>query len=61
LIAVTSIRDTEIASIWEEATFRAKNPDKGKMANTKVCCPWHKKFFCITDVLVGSFVNNTAA
>jgi hypothetical protein len=29
----------EIASIREEAAFRTKNLDKGKMANTKVYCP----------------------
>jgi hypothetical protein len=29
----------EIAGIREEAAFRTKNPDKGKMANTKVYCP----------------------
>jgi hypothetical protein len=39
LIAVTSVRKTEIAGIWEEAAFRTKNPDEGKMANTKVYFP----------------------
>jgi hypothetical protein len=30
LIVVTSIRDTEIAGIWEEDAFRTKIPTKGK-------------------------------
>jgi hypothetical protein len=34
-----------------------KNLDKERMSNTKVYCPWHKKFFCITSVLAGSSIN----
>jgi hypothetical protein len=34
-----SIRDTEIVGIREEAVFKTKNSDKGKMANTKMYCP----------------------
>jgi hypothetical protein len=44
----------------KEAAFRTKNPDKGKWPILK-CIALSTKMFCITDVLAGSFTDNTAA
>jgi hypothetical protein len=59
LIAVTSVRDTKIAGIREEAAFRTKNPDKGWPILK--CVALSTKIFCITDVLAGSSINNATA
>jgi hypothetical protein len=45
LIAVTSIRDTEIADIREEAAFRTKIPTKGKWPILKYVALGTKIFF----------------
>jgi hypothetical protein len=60
LIAVTSIKETEIADIWEEAAFRTKIPAKGKWPILKYIA-LSTKIFCITNVLAGSSINNATA
>jgi hypothetical protein len=45
LIAVPSIRETEIASIWEEAAFRTKILTKGKWLILKCIALRTKIFF----------------
>jgi hypothetical protein len=58
LIVVPSVRETEIAGIREEAAFRTKIPTKGKWPILK-CIALAQKYFCITNVLAGSSINNT--
>jgi hypothetical protein len=58
LIAVTSIKETEIASIREEAAFRTKIPTKGKWPILKCIALSTKNIFCITNVLAGSSINS---
>jgi hypothetical protein len=60
LIAITSLRNTEIAGIGKEAAFRTKILTKGKWPILK-CISLSTKIFCITDVLAGFFTDNTAA
>jgi hypothetical protein len=50
LIAVTSIRDPEIAGIWEEAAFRTKNSNKGKWPILKHI-PLAQKYFALQTFL----------
>jgi hypothetical protein len=60
LIAITSVRNTEIAGIWERSRFRTKILKKGKWPILK-CIALSTKIFCMTDVLAGFFTDNTAA
>jgi hypothetical protein len=60
LIAVPSIRETEVAGIREEAAFRTKIPTGGKWPILNYIA-LSTKIFCITNVLAGSFIDNTAA
>jgi hypothetical protein len=60
LIVVPSIRKTEVAGIREEAAFRTKIPTRGKWPILK-CIALSTKIFCITNILVGAFIDNTAA
>jgi hypothetical protein len=59
LIVVPSVRETEIVGIREEAAFRTKIPTKGKWPILKCIALSTKLFFCITNVLAGSSINNT--
>jgi hypothetical protein len=60
LIVVPSIRKTEVAGIREEVAFIRKIPTGGKCPILK-CIALSTKIFCITNVLAGSFIDNTAA
>jgi hypothetical protein len=60
LIAVPSIRETEVAGIREEAAFRTKIPTRGKWPVLKYIA-LSTKIFCITNVLAGSIIDNTFA
>jgi hypothetical protein len=59
LIAITSIRNTEIAGIRERSRLqKQKLLRKGKWPILK-CFALSTKIFCITDVLAGFFTDNT--
>jgi hypothetical protein len=58
LIVVPSIREMEIAGIQEEAAFRTKILTKGKWSILKYIALSTKIFFCITNVLASSSINN---
>jgi hypothetical protein len=61
LIAITSIRNTEIAGILESSRLqKQKILKKGKWPILK-CIALSTKIFCITNVLAGFFTVNTAA
>jgi hypothetical protein len=60
MIAVTSIRNTEIAGIREGPPSEQKILTKGKWLILK-CIALSTKIFCITNVLAGSFIDNTVA
>jgi hypothetical protein len=49
-----------MADIQEEASFRTKILTKGKWPIIN-CVALSTKIFCITDILTGSSINNTAA
>jgi hypothetical protein len=51
LIAVPSITETEIAGIWQEASFRTKIPTKGKWPILKCIALSAKIFFALQTFL----------